>query len=219
MLYKFQPILKNICPSSRGLKMMYELKFQLFIQNLFFICIAILHVQEKPVLNLANSFEMVMKIYHLCVCFLNIEVCQDCQEKIKRKRTFPEKMLQHRHFVVMLYHSKNFRELWKHSKMLDHRHSLTEGATEMFSLNKALRLITHKLQLTHNLISLEGFLNAKIQSGQQRDLRKARHVKQNKSSQVYKQIVVNPKKYFLLHFEGVARFWVHINRVNDTHLQ
>lgn len=72
-------------------------------------------------------------------------------------------MLQHRHFVVMLYHSKNFRELWKHSKMLDHRHSLTEGATEMFSLNKESFTFNDTQIIVNTQINiLKGVLERKI---------------------------------------------------------
>ena len=52
------------------------------------------------------------------------------------------------------------------------------------------------------------------------DLRKIRHIKQIKSTQAHKQMVVKiQKKEFLLYFDPVAKVWVLINRVENTLLQ
>ena len=62
-------------------------------------------------------------------------------------------------------------------KILSHRYSLTKPASKMFSLNKAVRLIAHKLYY-HIIISLRSYLVQNVQTGRQRYLRKIRHVKQ-----------------------------------------
>ena len=53
-------------------------------------------------------------------------------------------MLYHIHFLVMLHHSKNFRE-YNPVEILGHGHSLIETATEKCSLKIVAHSITHKM--------------------------------------------------------------------------
>ena len=53
-------------------------------------------------------------------------------------------MLRHRHFLVMFITARSLKNAGKLSKILDHRHSLTEAATERYYLKKVVCSITHK---------------------------------------------------------------------------